>query len=127
MKLHAFFHFVENWPILYFFQTNIKTWVFDLNSWKVRVEDSNTLVTCTQKLRKKHLAKPIWFGDQSVIVRNTKSELSFFNLFCFCENHDKFTFWDSKVYRGTNHHSVDLDSPRQLHRSIAPISKIGQS
>ena len=72
VKLHALSHFVENWPILYFFQTNRKPWVFDSDIWKVRVEDFNTFVTSTQKLRKIKLAEPIWFGSQSVIVRNTK-------------------------------------------------------
>ena len=72
VKLHALSHFLDNWPNVPFFQTNIKTWVFYLAWWKVWVEDFNTFVTSTQKLRKIKLAEPIWFGSQSVIVRNTK-------------------------------------------------------
>ena len=32
VKLHALSHFWDNWPNVSFFQTNIKTWVFDLVS-----------------------------------------------------------------------------------------------
>ena len=56
-----------------------------------------------------------------------KIRIVIFQTFCLCENHDEFEFWDSKVYRRTNHHWVDLDSPRQLHTTIAPICKIAQS
>ena len=50
-----------------------------------------------------------------------------FQTFCSCENHNKFTCWGWKAYRRTIHYLIDLESARQLRRTIAPISKNGQS
>ena len=80
VRLHALSKNVKEYIFLHIFQTKWKSWVFDLVRWKVRIEDFNIFMTCTQNVRRKNFDEPIWFRLQSVMAKKTSKKFSFFKI-----------------------------------------------